>query len=255
MGQPPARRFVFQALIFASACVLILAACQGNRGREGEAGPAGTAGPAGEIGPAGPQGAPGLRGERGLQGEPGVPGERGPQSEPGAEGPAGPQGERGPTGLRGPEGPQGPAGPVGLRGEPGATGAPGLQGEQGLQGDQGLAGELGVPGEGGPRGAAGRDAGATISVEPSAVQAGQTFNLTGAGFGPGEVFVAVLRAAGEAGTDISLSGGEANDSGAFEVLGFADQANQVPDTVAAGVYTVRVNGSQGSIASAFLRIS
>lgn len=114
---------------------------------------------------------------------------------------------------------------------------------------------MGETGERGSRGAAGRDAGAIISVEPSAVQPGQTFNLIGAGFGAGEVFVAVLRGAAEAGADISLSGGEANASGAFEILGFAEQANQVPDTVAAGIYTVRVTGSQGAIASAFLRIS
>ncbi len=249
MVRPPARRFAFQALILASFCVLVFAACQGNLGEQGEVGPAGPPGAQGRVGPSGSQGVSGLRGERGLQGELGPVGERGPQGEPGA---VGPQGERGPTGLQGPEGPQGPLGPVGLRGEPGQTGEAGPRGEPGLQGDPGPTGETG---ERGPRGASGRDAGATIDVDPNSVQAGQTFNLTGAGFAPGEVYVAVLRAAGEDGADISLSGGAANASGAFEVLGFADQSNQVPDTVAPGVYTVRATGSQGSIASAFLRIS
>lgn len=73
-------------LTLASALLLVVAACSGGDGLQGESGPQGEQGPEGEQGPQGEQGA---RGEAGVPGPPGVPGQPG---QPGPEGPAG-QGE------------------------------------------------------------------------------------------------------------------------------------------------------------------
>jgi hypothetical protein len=77
------------------ACVLLMAACEGERG------PAGRSGADGRDGEDGP---PGEQGTMGAQGVMGLPGARGAE---GPAGPAGPQGEPGADGARGADGPPG----------------------------------------------------------------------------------------------------------------------------------------------------
>ena len=111
--------------------LVVLAACAGPAGPQGETGPlgqAGAVGPQGEAGPPGPQGVPGLEGPQGNTGPQGLQGDVGPQGE---------QGEAGEQGLPGPQGRQGVPGPQGERGETGEQGIAGPQGPQGEQGEPG----------------------------------------------------------------------------------------------------------------------
>jgi len=71
---------------------LVLSACSGGDGTDGDPGPSGETGPIGPAGPAGPRGElgePGARGEpgpQGLQGDQGPPGEQGLPGQPAARG-------------------------------------------------------------------------------------------------------------------------------------------------------------------------
>ena len=102
-----------------AALLLLVAACAGPVGSQGERG---STGPTGELGPRGLMGPTGPAGELGPRGEQGPPGDRGPvgeQGEQGEQGPVGPWGREGRIGLPGEQGPPGPEGPRGL---PGAEG-------------------------------------------------------------------------------------------------------------------------------------
>ena len=154
-------------------------------------------------------------------------------------GPAGPAGPAGADGARGAIGPQGGVGPSGSQGIPGS---PGQQGERGL---------VGVPGQRGADGALGAAGapGETV-VSPASVIAGSTLfdypihiavtggaiRVWGSGFNDGEV---VLIQVGDA----SVPGGSAtaNSSGAFAV-----ETDALPDSIAAGVYSLWAIGDGGT---------
>ena len=73
--------------------LILLVACTGPVGSQGEPGPPGPAGAQGETGPEGPQGEMGSTGPPGATGPIGLTGPRGPA------GPAGPEGQQGPPGI------------------------------------------------------------------------------------------------------------------------------------------------------------
>ncbi len=151
-------------------------------------------------------------------------------------------------------GPAGPAGPAGADGADGARGAIGPQGgvgpsgSQGLPGKQGERGIVGTPGQRGADGAPGAP-GQTV-VSPASVIAGSTLfdypihiavtggaiRVWGSGFNDGEV---VLIQVGDA----SVPGGSAtaNSSGAFAV-----ETDALPDSIAAGVYSLWAIGDGGT---------
>ncbi len=156
-------------------------------------------------------------------------GKQGPSGPPGPTGPAGAAGPAGSAGVRGPEGPAGPAGAAGPVGPAGAAG---------------VAGAAGAAGKTGP------SQPTSIVVTPNSVVTGGTFNIAGSGLQPGEGWLAIMVAA-IAGSDLIMSGGDANASGAFESIGrVAAGLNVAKPGVNPGVYTVRVIGTKGSVASA-----
>ena len=151
-------------------------------------------------------------------------------------GPAGPAGSAGADGARGAIGPQGGVGPSGSQGIPGSPGQQGERGLVGVPGQRGADGALGAPGE-------------TV-VSPASVIAGSTLfdypihiavtggaiRVWGSGFNDGEV---VLIQVGDA----SVPGGSAtaNSSGAFAV-----ETDALPDSIAAGVYSLWAIGDEGT---------
>ena len=155
------------------------------------------------------------------------------------------------SGDVGPAGPAGSAGADGARGDVGPQGIPGPSGSQGVAGPQGERGLVGVPGQRGADGAAGAPGapGETV-VSPASVIAGSTLfdypihiavtggaiRVWGSGFNDGEV---VLIQVGDA----SVPGGSAtaNSSGAFAV-----ETDALPDSIAAGVYSLWAIGDGGT---------
>ncbi len=155
------------------------------------------------------------------------------------------------SGDVGPAGPAGSAGADGARGDVGPQGIPGPSGSQGVAGPQGERGLVGVPGSRGADGAAGAPGapGETV-VSPASVIAGSTLfdypihiavtggaiRVWGSGFNDGEV---VLIQVGDA----SVPGGSAtaNSSGAFAV-----ETDALPDSIAAGVYSLWAIGDGGT---------
>ncbi len=151
-------------------------------------------------------------------------------------GPAGPAGADGARGAIGPQGGVGPSGSQGIPGSPGQQGERGLVGVPGQRGADGAPGAAGAPGE-------------TV-VSPASVIAGSTLfdypihiavtggaiRVWGSGFNDGEV---VLIQVGDA----SVPGGSAtaNSSGAFAV-----ETDALPDSIAAGVYSLWAIGDGGT---------
>ena len=132
--------------------LVLIVACDGDRGVPGDQGPPGDTGPPGEPGAIGPAGFAGPAGTAGDAGEQGPAGQRGSLGPTGKAGDSGPTGDTGPTGLPGSEGPPGPAGSQGLQGQTGLTGS---TGPPGSPGPAGTTGPPGTPGPVGPEGPAG----------------------------------------------------------------------------------------------------
>ena len=140
----------------------------------------------------------------------------------------GDQGERGPAGPAGPQGAAGAAGAAGPAGPPGPAGADG---------------PAGPPGDAAPASAAG------IALDQDAYTIGseRTFTVTGWGFHPGEsVFIIFHTDAYGPGT---LGAADASEFGTFVLTQRGrfrmDRVNSSP-----GTYTVRAEGSMGSLATA-----
>ncbi len=84
---------------------------------------------------------------------------------------------------------------------------------------------------------------------------GGVFTIRGAGFRPNEAWSASLIAAVD-GSDLILSGASANASGAFESTGLAALGrNVIRPQVRPGIYSIVVNGSDGSVASAVITVT
>ena len=132
--------------------LVLIVACDGDRGVPGDQGPPGDTGPPGEPGAIGPAGFAGPAGTAGDAGEQGPAGQRGSLGPTGKAGDSGPTGDTGPTGLPGSEGPPGPAGSQGLQGQTGLTGS---TGPTGSPGPAGTTGPPGTPGPVGPEGPTG----------------------------------------------------------------------------------------------------
>ncbi|MCY4449928.1 MAG: hypothetical protein OXE02_13910 [Chloroflexi bacterium] len=138
------------------------------------------------------------------------------QGEAGQAGPAGPAGQQGPQGAAGPAGPAGPAGADGAQGP---------------------------PGDSAPVSAAG------ISLDKAVYTLGseRTFTVTGWGFQPGESVLIIFH------TDVygpgTVGGVDASPYGTFESTQRGrfrmDRISSAP-----GTYTVRAEGSMGSLATA-----
>ncbi len=91
---------------------------------------------------------------------------------------------------------------------------------------------------------------ADLVVAMGAVGTVITYSVLGSGFVAGEVVSIVLLKADAAGANIDLGSATANDSGAFELA--VDSAKLTG--LAAGVYSAKATGDQGSVASAPLKI-
>ena len=138
------------------------------------------------------------------------------EGEPGERGPAGPAGAAGAAGAAGPAGPQGPAG---------------------------ADGPAGPPGDPAPASAAG------ISLDQDAYTIGseRTFTVTGWGFHPGESVLIIFHT--DAYGPGTLGAADASEYGTFVLTQRGrfrmDRINSSP-----GTYTVRAEGSMGSLATA-----
>jgi len=152
------------------------------------------------------------------------------------------------AGCAGNDGAPGAQGDPGL---PGLPGNPGLPGVQGVQGEPGLPGNPGLPGLQGAAGSDGSDgaqiaAGVILDQTTFVLGSDETFTMTGYGFMPNEVVIAKLETAQD---NLILVGATANAYGAFQVnpqdLNLTSLA-----ALEAGVFTLKVTGTDGSLASA-----
>ena len=131
-------------------------------------------------------------------------------------------------------GPAGPAGPAGAQGPAGAAGAAGPAGADGAQGP---------PGDPAPASAAG------IRLDKDVYTLGEerTFTVTGWGFHPGESVLIVFHT--DAYGPGTIGGVDASEFGTFESTQRGrfrmERIGSSP-----GVYTVRAEGSMGSLATA-----
>lgn len=149
------------------------------------------------------------------------------------------------SGDPGAQGPQGPGGLPGLPGNPGAAGLQGVQGEPGLPGNPGLPGLQGVAGVDGSDGAQ-IAAGVMLDKTVFVLGEDETFTLTGFGFMPNEVVIGKLQTSQD---NLILVGATANAYGAFQVNP-KDLDLTSLGALSAGVFTLKVTGTDGSMASA-----
>ena len=149
------------------------------------------------------------------------------------------------SGDPGAQGPQGPGGLPGLPGNPGAAGLQGVQGEPGLPGNPGLPGLQGVAGVDGSDGAQ-IAAGVMLDKTVFVLGEDETFTLTGFGFMPNEVVIGKLLTSQD---NLILVGATANAYGAFQVNP-KDLDLTSLGALSAGVFTLKVTGTDGSMASA-----
>ncbi len=150
----------------------------------------------------------------------------------------------GAPGAQGPQG-QGEPGLPGLPGNPGAAGLQGVQGEPGLPGNPGLPGIHGIAGADGSDGAQ-IAAGVMLDKTTFVLGEDETFTLTGYGFMPNEVVIGKLQTAQD---NLILVGATANAYGAFQVNPQDLNLTKL-GAISAGVYTLKVAGTDGSLASA-----
>ena len=151
------------------------------------------------------------------------------------------------TGPIGPDGASGAAGSSGSAGPEGSQGPVGPSGPNGVQGPVGPSGPAGAQGE---KGDVGPQVNATLLTDKAAydMSADTGISIIGAGFGAGESVAVMLPV-----TRQMVAAGMANDSGAFEFKSLSNFSVKAL-SLDAGVYSLRANGSQGSIASAPLRL-
>ena len=149
------------------------------------------------------------------------------------------------SGDPGAQGPQGPGGLPGLPGNPGAAGLQGVQGDPGLPGNPGLPGLQGVAGVDGSDGAQ-IAAGVMLDKTVFVLGEDETFTLTGFGFMPNEVVIGKLQTSQD---NLILVGATANAFGAFQVNP-KDLDLTSLGALSAGVFTLKVTGTDGSMASA-----
>ncbi len=141
------------------------------------------------------------------------------------------------TACQGEAGQTGPAGPAGQQGPQGAAGPAGATGPAGADGAQG------PPGDPAPASAAG------ISLDKAAYTLGseRTFTVTGWGFLPGESVLIIFHT--DAYGPGTIGGVDASEFGTFESTQRGrfrmDRVSSSP-----GTYTVRAEGSMGSLATA-----
>ena len=141
------------------------------------------------------------------------------------------------TACQGEAGQTGPAGPAGQQGQQGAAGPAGPTGPAGADGAQG------PPGDPAPASAAG------ISLEKAAYTLGseRTFTVTGWGFQPGESVLIIFH------TDVygpgTVAGIDASPYGTFKATP-RGRFRMERIRSAPGTYTVRAEGSMGSLATA-----
>ncbi len=151
------------------------------------------------------------------------------------------------AGCSGSDGSQGSQGAAGLPGNPGL---PGVQGIQGLPGNPGNPGLQGLQGPVGPQGPAGSPLAAGIMLNKTVFVIGtdKTFTLTGYGFQANEVVIAKLLTSQD---NLILVGATANAYGVFQVTS-QDLDMTSLGAIEEGMFTLRVSGTDGSVASALM---
>ena len=153
------------------------------------------------------------------------------------------------AGETGPAGTQGATGAAGANGTDGADGKDGAEGPAGPMGPDGPAGKAGAKGDmgdAGPQVAAGiKFANSVFSLEDRG-----SLNLMGWGFQAGETVLVTMQTNVR---DEILMGPDASDFGAFDKTQSASRVSIAPST-APGVYTVKAEGSNGTIATTYLMV-
>ena len=132
------------------------------------------------------------------------------------------------------------------------AGADGAVGDRGPQGAAGNNGADGQDGQDGREGAAGPmvDAGIKLTDSVFSLEARGSVTVTGWGFNAGETVLITIQ------TDVRdeiLMGPDANAYGAFEKTQSAKRVS-IAGSTTPGVYTVRAEGSEGTIATTYLTI-
>ncbi len=152
----------------------------------------------------------------------------------------------GADGAVGDRGPQGAAGNNGADGQDGQDGREGAAGPMGPDGPTGKAGAKGDMGVAGPQ----VDAGIKLTDSVFSLEARGSVTVTGWGFNAGETVLITIQ------TDVRdeiLMGPDANAYGAFEKTQSAKRVS-IAGSTTPGVYTVRAEGSEGTIATTYLTI-
>ena len=170
-----------------------------------------------------------------CQGDPGLQGAQGPQGVPGPQGPQGIQGDQGPAISQ----EQIQASLVAMIQPVIDEGVfVGPQGDQGPQGAQGEAGPQGEPGE--------VHVGTGLALDKAAYTQGvdETINVYGSGFIRDEYLLPQIQGANPRG--FKAAGANADANGAFSTTISLNLEGQV---VSPGVYTIRVTGGEGSVAT------
>jgi hypothetical protein len=154
------------------------------------------------------------------------------------------------AGCSGSAGSQGAQGAQGAAGLPGNPGLPGVQGIQGNPGNPGNPGNAGLQGPAGPQGSDGSALAAGIMLNKTVFVIGtdKTFTLTGYGFQANEVVIAKLQTSQD---NLILVGATANAYGTFQVNPQDFDLTSL-GAIEEGMFTLRVSGTDGSIASALM---
>ena len=161
----------------------------------------------------------------------------------------------------------GDIGPAGSQGPAGPTGASGAAGDDGLAGPPGPVGATGAAGTAGADGAAGSAASnASIALDQLSytLDTDAAWSIGGAGFESGEIVMVTLMMGG---TEKMVGSATASADGTFDItpstkltsthstkIARQPGVSKIQPFLAAGVYGVVATGSEGSSASATLRL-
>ena len=169
------------------------------------------------------------------------------QGDPGAQGPQGAQGVPGPQGPQGPQGVQGPAISQDQISASLVTLIQPLIDEDVFRGSQGDQGPQGPQGDAGPQGEAGDvQVGTGLMLDKAVYTQGvdDTITVYGSGFARDEFVLPQIQGGHPRG--FKANGTNADANGAFSTT---ITLNLEGNVVAPGVYSVRVTGGEGSVAT------
>ena len=160
----------------------------------------------------------------------------------------------------------GDVGPAGTVGPAGPAGAVGAAGDDGLAGPPGPVGATGAAGTAGADGTDGVASNASITLDQLSytLDADAAWNIGGAGFKSGEIVLVTLMMSG---TQKMVGSATASADGTFDIapstkltsthstkIARQPGVSKIQPFLAAGVYGLEAAGSEGSSASALLRL-